>query len=92
MEKSSDEVHNLIRGLSPYPGAITDFNGKILKIYKGNKEKTTPSHAPGDFVTDGKTFLKFASADGYIHVTDIQLEGKKRIGILDFLRGYRISK
>lgn len=91
-KKSCDEVHNLIRVLSPYPGAITDFQGKILKIFKSNKEKTTPSHAPGDFATDGKTFLKFASADGYIHATDIQLEGKKRIGVLDFLRGYRITK
>ena len=91
-KKSCDEVYNLIRGLSPYPGAITDFQGKILKIFKSNKEKTTPFHAPGDFATDGKTFLKFASADGYIHATDIQLEGKKRIGILDFLRGYRITK
>lgn len=91
-EKSCDEVYNLIRGLSPYPGAITDFQGKILKIFKSNKEKTTPFHAPGDFATDGKTFLKFASADGYIHATDIQLEGKKRIGVLDFLRGYRITK
>lgn len=91
-KKSLDEVHNLIRGLSPYPGAITDFKGKILKIYKGNKEKTTPSHAPGDFATDSKMFLKFATADGYISVTDIQLEGKKRIEISDFLKGYRFRK
>ncbi len=91
-KKSCDEVHNLVRGLSPFPGAITDFDGKILKIYKINKEKTSPSHAAGDFATDGKTFLKFAAADGYIHATDIQLEGKKRIGVVDFLRGYRFRK
>lgn len=91
-KKSSDEVYNLIRGLSPYPGAITDFEGKNLKIYRSYKEETTPSHVPGDFATDGKTFLKFASVDGYIYVTDIQLEGRKRIKISDFLRGYRFSK
>lgn len=87
--KTCDEVYNLIRGLSPHPGAMTNFEGKILKIYRSHKEKTTPSHTPGSFTTDGKTFLKFAASDGYIDVTDIQLEGKKRIGIEEFLRGYR---
>lgn len=90
--KTYDEVHNLIRGLSPYPGAITTLEGKILKIYSSTKEKTTPKHTAGTFATDGKTFLKFATSDGYIHATEIQLEGKKRIGIEDFLRGYRFNK
>ncbi len=89
--KTCDEVYNLIRGLSPYPGAITTFEGKIFKIYKSHKEKIPPLLAPGSFTTDSKTFLKFAAAGGYIHVTDIQLEGKKRIGIEDFLRGYRFK-
>ena len=90
--KTCDEIYNLVRGLSPYPGAITHLQGKILKIYKSTKEKTSPSRAAGEFVTDGKTFLKFAAADGFIHVTDLQLEGKKRIEIEDFLRGYRFEK
>lgn len=90
--KTCDQIYNLIRGLSPYPGTITNLQGKILKIYKSAKEKTSVSHAAGEWVTDGKTFLKFAAADGYIHVTDMQLEGKKRIGVLDFLRGYRFEK
>jgi methionyl-tRNA formyltransferase len=90
--KSTDEIHNLVRGLSPYPGAITKLNGKILKIYKSSKEITMPSHAAGERDTDGKTYLKFACTDGYIYATEIQLEGKKRIGIEDFLRGYRFEK
>ena len=90
--KSCDEIFNLIRGLSPYPAALTRFNGKILKIYQGTKEKTTPTHSPGNFTTDGKSYLKFACSNGYIHATDIQLEGKKRIVIADFLRGYRFDK
>lgn len=90
--KTCDEVYNLIRGLSPYPGAMTHFEGKILKIYKSFKEKVSPSHIAGDFITDGKTYLKFSTSDGYIHVTDLQLEGKKRIEIADFLRGYRFRE
>ena len=87
--KTCEEIYNLVRGLSPYPGAITTFNGKILKIYKCEKDNTPPTSSPGTYETDKKTFLKFACGNGFIKVTDLQLEGKKRIGIADFLRGYR---
>lgn len=90
--KTVEEVHNLIRGLSPFPGAVADLNGKMLKIYKSEKELATPANIPGEFVTDSKTFLKFACANGYIHIKELQLEGKKRIAIEDFLRGYRFEK
>ena len=90
--KSTYDIHNLVRGLSPYPGAITKLQGKILKIYKSSKELIKPNHAAGEYDSDGKTYLKFACLDGYIHATEIQLEGKKRIGIEDFLRGYRFEK
>ncbi|HSU52243.1 MAG TPA: methionyl-tRNA formyltransferase [Segetibacter sp.] len=90
--KSCDEIYNLIRGLSPYPAALTQLNGKILKIYQSRKEKVSTTIKQGDYTTDGKTFLKFACADGYIHAVEVQLEGKKRIGIEDFLRGYRFEK
>ena len=87
--KSADEVYNLIRGLSPYPAAFSQFNGKVLKIYRGKKEKGIDVGSPGSFETDKKTFLKFACTDGYIYATDIQLEGKKRMSVEEFLRGYR---
>jgi methionyl-tRNA formyltransferase len=90
--KSTNEIYNLIRGLSPYPGAITKLQGKIFKIYSSSKEQSTVQHFPGEFATDGKTFLKFACNNGYIHALDVQIEGKKRIDIVDFLRGYRFDK
>ena len=90
--KPVQEVHNLIRGLSPFPGAMAVLNSKMLKIYKSEKELAVPGNNPGEFVTDGKTFLKFACANGYIHVRELQLDGKKRIAIEDFLRGYRFEK
>ncbi|MDE3253031.1 MAG: methionyl-tRNA formyltransferase [Bacteroidota bacterium] len=85
---SAQKIHNLIRGLSPFPGAITRLDNKILKIFRSSKEITQPLHAPGNVVTDGKSFLKFACSDGYIHLLDLQLEGKKRLLTEDFLRGY----
>ncbi|TAF99732.1 MAG: methionyl-tRNA formyltransferase, partial [Cytophagia bacterium] len=68
----------------------THFNGKVLKIFTAEKENITPSVTPGNFVSDGKTYLKFATTDGYILVTDVQLEGKKRMAIADLLRGIRL--
>jgi methionyl-tRNA formyltransferase len=83
------EIHNLIRGLSPFPAAFTLLKDKTFKIYKSKKEQAIASAAPGDFLTDNKTYLKFAAADGYIHVLEIQLEGKKKMLVDEFLRGYR---
>ncbi|HJS55678.1 MAG TPA: methionyl-tRNA formyltransferase [Chitinophagaceae bacterium] len=89
--KSIDEIHNLIRGLSPYPAAFTELGDKTLKIFRSEKEKSLPTSKPGRWESDGKTYLKFAAKDGYIHLKDIQLEGKKRMPIEDFLRGYRFG-
>jgi methionyl-tRNA formyltransferase len=87
---SATAIHNLIRGVSPFPGAITQLHGKMLKVYQSRKEIVRHQQIAGDVVSDGKTFLKFACADGFIWVTDVQLEGKKRMEIADFLRGYRM--
>ncbi|MBI2729790.1 MAG: methionyl-tRNA formyltransferase [Sphingobacteriales bacterium] len=98
--KTTTEVHNLIRGLSPFPGAFTYLDarlndevgqGKMLKIYRSKKEITSSKSNTGEFETDNKTFLKFACADGYVHVIELQLEGKKKMNVEDFLRGYRFQ-
>ncbi|HNF43249.1 MAG TPA: methionyl-tRNA formyltransferase [Ferruginibacter sp.] len=86
--KTVNEVHNLIRGLSPFPGAFTSLDSKTLKIFRTEKQPGTTGSASGSFETDKKQFLKFACADGYVLVKELQLEGKKRMAIEDFLRGY----
>jgi len=88
-QKSADDIHNLIRGLSPYPAAFTELGDKTLKIFKSEKEHAPPTSRPGKWETDRKSYLKFACKDGYIHVKELQLEGKKRMTVEDFLRGYR---
>jgi len=84
-------VYNQIRGLSPYPTAFTVFQEKTLKIFRCHIEKTPIKETPGQYLTDGKTYLKFAAVDGYIHVDEVQLEGKKRMPVADFLRGVRLG-
>ncbi|PRD56537.1 methionyl-tRNA formyltransferase [Sphingobacterium gobiense] len=88
--KPTDQVYNQIRGLSPYPTAYTLLNGKVLKIFETEKGQPIGG-APGAYTTDGKTFLSFATQDGSLSVISLQLEGKKRMQIDEFLRGYRFD-
>lgn len=83
------QIHNLIRGLAPFPGALTKVDGKIVKLFSTSIHLENPKEPIGSFVTDGKTFAKFACSNGYIQLNDIQWEGKKRMPIADFLRGYK---
>jgi methionyl-tRNA formyltransferase len=87
--KSCAEIHNLIRGLSPYPAAFTELGDKTLKIFLSEPEPSVPTIKAGRWESDGKNYLKFACSDGYIRLKDVQLEGKKRMAIDEFLRGYR---
>lgn len=87
--KTVEEVHNLIRGLSPFPGAFTELGGKMLKIYRSKKEASPNPSRRGEFETDNKTFLKFACSNGYVHVLELQIEGKRRMSVEEFLRGWR---
>ncbi|WP_379089605.1 methionyl-tRNA formyltransferase [Pedobacter sp. UC225_65] len=88
--QSSQTIYNLIRGLSPYPTAFCTLNDKSLKIFKAELEVKEPGISPGAFLTDGKTYLKFAAKDGFIKLIDVQFEGKKRMLIDEFLRGMRL--
>jgi methionyl-tRNA formyltransferase len=86
--KSVEDTYNLVRGLSPFPTAFTFLEGKKFKIYSAEKISGHPNKKAGEIETDQKTYLQFACADGFLRVTDIQLEGKKRMPVADFLRGY----
>jgi len=86
-----EKIYNLVRGLSPYPAAFTLLDKKILKIFKAKKIMEAPATAIGNIESDQKSFLRFAATDGYIDVLEVQLEGKKKMGIKDFLRGYHFS-
>lgn len=84
-------VYDFVRGLSPYPAAWTEWtaNGKqtVMKIYQTVKEPAAVSEPVGTVLTDGRTYLKVALADGYLHIESLQLAGKKRMAVADFLRG-----
>ncbi|MFT4857703.1 MAG: methionyl-tRNA formyltransferase [Algoriphagus sp.] len=89
---SADSIHNLIRGLSPYPATWTSLDGKNCKIFKtAVSEENLSKIELGNYSSDGKTFLKFQTGDGSLEILELQLEGKKRMKIGDFLRGYKLA-
>lgn len=87
-EQSGYHIKNQIRGLSPVPGAFTWIDSKMIKIFKANFILSQHEVSPGTIRSDNKTYLWFATPDGWIDVQEIQLEGKSKMQIDDFLRGY----
>lgn len=86
--KPAEEIHNLIRGLSPYPAAWTVLNGKVCKIYTSKIVKENiEGKKTGEYITDNKTHLNFQTGEGQIAVLELQIEGKKKMNTGDFLRG-----
>lgn len=90
-EQPIDRIYDLVRGLSPYPTAWTELRGKQLKIFRATKEHAVPSAKPGAVLTDQKSYLKFTAPDGYLLLQEVQLEGKKKMDITAFLRGYKFD-
>ena len=90
--QSTKHIYDFIRGLSPYPAAWTTLEGKSVKIYEAEKDVATPSGKPGTIVSDGKTNLKVATADGWLNIKILQLEGKKKMPVTDLLRGLKLKE
>lgn len=91
--KGVKQIYDFVRGLSPYPAAWTELcqgstAPQVLKIYETDKIFAEHSFEPGAVVTDKKTYFRIAVTDGYINIRSLQLAGKKRMGVTDFLRGY----
>src|ERR1041385_6354064 len=93
--ESPDKIFNFIRGLSPVPSAWTEITNNHtpmrLNIFSSQKEIISHNFAPGKMETDQKTFLKVAVPGGFIHLKELQLAGKKRLQVEEFLRGFNIE-
>ncbi len=91
-EKPGIVINNLIRGLSPYPAAWTNFqysgSETGVKIFKASFEEADHQYKSGEIQSDNKKYLKIACSDGFLHILDLQLAGKKRMGVAEFLRGF----
>ena len=90
------KIHNLVRGLSPFPGAFSYLTAdkevkKQVKIFKTSFQLTGTSELPGTIITDNKNSFSVVAGDGIIRIEELQLEGKKRLNTAEFLRGIHIS-
>lgn len=90
--KSANEIYNLIRGLSPYPAAFTQFkdsngNNLAIKIYRCRIVNNIKAEA-GKLLTDNKTHIHIECSDGTIELLELQLQGKRKMNVREFLNGY----
>lgn len=88
-DRDVTSVNNLVRGLSPYPGAwMTCGNGEVIKVFESHIEKCE-CVAPGRMESDGKKYIRVACLDGWLYLDEIQMAGKRRMPVCDVLRGIR---
>ncbi len=89
---STEAIRNFVRGLSPYPAAWTRIHEKVYKIFRTEALPADTGDRNHAWRTDNKTYLHFRTGDGWIAVTDLQPEGRKRMNIQEFFRGNRLDK
>ncbi|MEP3390589.1 MAG: methionyl-tRNA formyltransferase, partial [Reichenbachiella sp.] len=90
-EAESETIRNFVRGLSPYPAAWTTLGEKKFKVYKVQSNDRGGNKSVGEFETDNKTYVSVKTADGWLDLVDLQMEGKKRMPIEDLLRGFKFD-
>jgi len=91
--QTSERIKNFVRGLSPYPCAWTEIDGKTYKIFRIQiLEPRNATMKSGNWKTDNKTYLYFYSNESVISILELQPEGKRRMKIEDFFRGNKIDK
>ena len=88
--QEANQIINFIRGMSPYPAAWCEFNNEMLKIFQANKTKANHLD-PGEFESDGTSYLHIGTQTSNLTVNSLQIQGKKRMNIEEFLRGYRMK-
>jgi methionyl-tRNA formyltransferase len=86
------EINNFVRGLNPYPAAWTKIDGKTCKIFMVTKADLTPANNDARVITDHKTKILIRSADAWVEILEMQMEGKKRMQVADFLRGNSLTR
>lgn len=90
--KSAAEIERLIRGLNPWPSAYTKLDGKTFKIWKAKVVDTITGAAPGTIIRVEKGVMEVQTGEGVLALLEVQLEGKKRMEVDAFLRGYNIEQ
>ena len=95
-DNKPDKIHNLVRGLSPYPCAKSAFKNEkksiTFKVFESRPVNDSNKFKPGQIISDGKRFIKIACLGGFVEIISLQIEGKRRMNCEDFLKGFRIAE
>jgi len=96
--RTPTQVYNFIRGLSPYPGAWTNIRDKArgktfnyVKIHFARPVNQKHELRPGSIISDDKNFMQVAVKDGFVDIREIQMPGKNKLDIKEFIKGYKPS-
>ena len=89
--KSAVEIERLIRGLTPWPSAYTNWNGKVMKIWDAKAMEGTSDVLPGTIANVDKEAFYVQTGNGYLKVCELQIPGKKRMDAAAFMRGYQVK-
>lgn len=90
--KDGESIKNFVRGLSPYPAAHFNFYDQEMKVYRVNVIEQEHNYKNGTVLIEGKKSLRIACNNGFVEITDLKLEGKKRMNATDFLNGYKFKE
>jgi methionyl-tRNA formyltransferase len=91
-ENSCDDIHNLIRGVSPWPGAYAYYGDSTIKIWKAKKRQKEFSGRPGEIIDISREGMLVSCSDGSILITELQEVGGKKMDIASYMNGHNIAK
>lgn len=89
--KPAQDIYNLIRGCSDWPGAFTHYKGKMLKVFQTQVIKSPDKFSPGELVHVSNEGLSVGTGKGILLIKELQLEGKRRMPVSDFLSGHQLK-
>jgi methionyl-tRNA formyltransferase len=90
-KKGAREIDRQIRAFNPWPGAFTKWGDRLLKIFKGEAKEQVPTEKPGTVVWTGSDFIEVETGKGSLRLQEVQLEGRKRMTLQEFLLGHPVS-
>jgi len=91
-KKSNKEIHNLIRGLNPWPVAYTHYNGTVMKIYSSEIKDSMEKFQPGTIINTSKNGIEVACGDGHILIKTVQFPGGKPLNVEEYIKGHSLDK
>ena len=90
--KTAKEIHNLVRGVNPWPSAYTTYEDKTMKVWKTKVLNETSEKAPGTILKVDKDGIRVATKDNVLLIEEIQMPNKKRVEVCEYIKGNKIEE